>query len=385
MTMADFIEANLEDILTEWESFAATLRPAATGLDRKALRDYAAQVLSTLAQDMRTGQTPEEKRKKSRGQRPDAHPPLTAAARTHAGDRLAGGFTLKQMVAEYRALRASVIRRWIDQVGEAGRQELDELTRFNEAIDESLTKAIEWYSEKLEEARDLYTGVLAHDLRNPLGAILTSAEMLSEMQDSGGDAEGLTGQILGSATRMKEMIDDLLDFTRTRLGGGLPIDIRAQDMVILARQVAEELEAGDPQRHVRMDVPETLPGDWDGRRIQQMLSNLLSNAVRYCAPGTAVLLRARAKNDQVVLAVHNEGPAIPAEFQRKLFDPLTRRTVPERKRTSAGLGLGLYIARQIAHAHGGTIELTSSDQQGTTFTVTLPRESESGQETASLA
>jgi len=384
MTMADFIDANLEDILVDWDCFAATLQPAAAGLDQKALRNYAAQVLGTLAQNMRTAQTPGEELKKSRGQRADAHPLLTDAARTHAGDRFVEGFTLNQMVAEYRALRASVIRRWTDQMGEAGREELDEMTRFNEAMDESLTNAIGWYSERLEQARDLYAGALAHDLRNPLSAILTSAQVLSQMQDSGGAAERLTGQILGSGQRMTEMIDDLLDLTRTRLGGGLPMNLDTQDMVSLAREVAEELEGGDPQCDLRLDVPETLPGVWDGRRIQQMLSNLLGNAVRYCAPGTAVLLRAQAQDDQVVLAVHNEGPAIPAESQRHLFNPLTRRIIPENKRTSAGVGLGLYIAQQIALAHGGAIGLTSTDEQGTTFTVTLPRESESGQNAAGL-
>jgi signal transduction histidine kinase len=183
---------------------------------------------------------------------------------------------------------------------------------------------------------------------------------------------------------MTEMIDDLLDFTRTRLGGGLPIDLARQDMVSLAREVAEELEGGDPKCDLRLDLPETLPGVWDGPRIQQMLSNLLGNAVRYCAPGMAVLLRAKARDDQIELAVHNEGPAIPAESQRHLFNPLTRRIVPGSKRTSAGLGLGLYIARQIAQAHGGSIDLESTDERGTTFTVTLPRESESGQDTAGL-
>jgi len=382
--MADFIDANLENLLGDWERFAATLQPAAAGLNRKALRDYAVHVIGTLATNMRRAQTPKEARTKSRGQRSDAHPVLTDAARTHAGDRFVEGFTLDQMVAEYRALRASVIRRWTDQIDQAGREELDELIRFNEAVDESLTKAVQWYSERLEQARDLYTGVLAHDLRNPLSAILTSAEVLSKTQETGGAAQPLAAQILGSGQRMKEMIDDLLDFTRTRLGGGLPITLATQDMVHLARKVAEELQGGDPKCDVRLDVPETLPGLWDGRRIQQMLSNLLGNAVHYCAPGTAVLLRAQAQDDQIVLAVHNEGPAIPADSQRHLFNPLTRGSVPGSKRTSSGLGLGLYIARQIAQAHGGTIDLTSTDEQGTTFTVTLPRESEPQQDTTGL-
>jgi signal transduction histidine kinase len=384
MTMADFVEANLEEILAEWERFAATLQPAATGLGQKALRDYAAQVLSTLAKNMREAQTPQEEKEKSRGQRPAAHPQLNDAARTHASDRLIVGFTLNQMVAEYRALRASVVRRWTEQMTEAGREELDELTRFNEALDESLTNAIASYAEQLEQARDLYTGALAHDLRNPLSAILTSAEALSLAQDSCGAAEQTSGQILRSGQRMKHMIDDLLDFTLTRLGSGLPLDLSRQDMVSLARQVAKELEHGDPQCDVRLEVPETLPGVWDGGRIQQMLSNLLGNAVCHCAPGTAVLLQAQAKDDQLVLAIHNEGPAIPAELQRHLFEPLTRGPVSGSKRRSAGRGLGLYIARQIAEAHGGTVGLTATGERGTTFTVTLPRESEPGQETAGL-
>lgn len=385
MTLADYIEANLEDILSEWDRFAGTLGPAARGLDQEALRNFGERVLRTIAEDMRSTQSPLEKHDKSRGERGGTHSRLAAGGREHAVHRLMEGFTLDQMVAEYRALRASVIRRWTDQLDGTGRPELDELTRFNEAVDESMAEAIRWYSERLEQARDLYSGALAHDLRNPLGAILNSAELLSATEPPGSTGARVAHQVLDSGHRMQKMIEDLLDFTRTRLGGGLPLELEAQDMTVLARNVASELEG--PRQHcpVRLELPEALPGVWDGARIQQMLSNLLGNALRHCRPGTAVMLRAQRQGDRLLVEVHNQGPPIPASLQGKLFDPLIRGVVPEKERTGAtGLGLGLYIARQVAEAHGGTIEVTSSEDHGTTFAVTLPRESRAGRETAGV-
>lgn len=376
MTMADFIETNLETILVESDRFAATLEPAATGLTQPGLRNHAGQVLTTIANDMCSAQSPQEQGEKSRGQRPDAHPRLTDAAHVHATGRLTEGFTLPQMVSEYRALRATVIRRWSAEITAPGRAEIDELTRFNEAIDESLTNAIQHYAQRLEQLRELYIGALAHDLRNPLHGILMAAQAIAKREDSGASSARLAELIGQSGEHMQKLIQDLLDFTRTRLGRGLLIDLQAQDMAQLARQVTAQFQHGDEPGRIQLELPETLRGVWDGDRIQQVLSNLLGNALKYATPNTPIRLRAQAQGEQVLVEVHNQGPAIPAAAQRHLFDPLTRAVANEDKRHRDGLGLGLYIARQIAEAHGGRLTLSaSSDEQGTTFTLVLPRES----------
>ncbi len=153
MQMSDFIRSNLEQILSDWEEFAATLLPAAAGLDAEVLRDFAAEMLGRVAEDMEVGQTRAQQLQKSRGEHPDRSPHVTTAAQEHAAHRLRDTFTQEQLVAEFRALRASVIRRWADQLAEVGPPALEELTRFNESVDQLLTESLSWYDRELQETR----------------------------------------------------------------------------------------------------------------------------------------------------------------------------------------------------------------------------------------
>lgn len=161
MSMAGFIEDNLESILSDWVRFAATLQPAASHLDSWVLRDYAGEMLRRVASEMASSQSREQQTAKSRGELPEYAPLVTSAAHDHAAHRLSSAFTQAQLIAEFRALRASVVRRWIDQLPEIGRMQIEELIRFNESIDQLLTESLVWYERMLKETQKRLTEVMS--------------------------------------------------------------------------------------------------------------------------------------------------------------------------------------------------------------------------------
>ena len=387
MRMADFIEQNLEPILSDWEQFAAELEPAADGLTKQELRNLAAAILRSIAEDMRTDQSEAERHRKSLEESNQDGGRIGRTGRGHAAERLSEGFTLQQLVAEYRALRASVIRQWRETLQEQGDGDVEELTRFNEAVDESLAEAVAWYHARIEDARDLLNGVLAHDLRGPLESLLIGTRVLME-DEAALKADQLRSVVLirNSGDRMRSLINDLLDFTRTRLGTGLPIATAQADLGRILKRICDELRMAHPEADIRCETSGDLAGVWDAGRIEQMLSNLIDNAVTHGPQGRPARVLARADGDGVLVEVHNEHGGIPEEMQEVIFDPLRRAA---RSDTSAGLagysvGLGLYIARQIVEVHDGSIELESSEEEGTTFTVRLPRRRRAGAHTAGL-
>jgi signal transduction histidine kinase len=295
------------------------------------------------------------------------------------------GFTLNQLITEYRALRAIIVRRWRAEIGQAGADELEELSRFNEAIDDSLSEAVDWYNARAEDARVLLNGVLAHDLRSPLGAILMSAETLLHDETLNHRWMRAAVRIRNSGTRIERMVNDLLDFTRTRLGTGLPIDLAENDMERIVQQVVEEQRAFHPDASIDCETSGELTGCWDSARIEQLLGNLIANAVEH-GGSSPVTVTAEELNGEIAVRIHNENGFIPEQEQNVIFDPLRRAAVRHREheRRDTGLGLGLYIACQIAEAHGGAIEVDSSPEEGTTFEVRLPREHHKGAATAGM-
>ncbi|MFW6093247.1 MAG: ATP-binding protein [Pseudomonadota bacterium] len=375
MRISDFIENNLESILQEWEHFAGMQRPAAEGMTSLELRDLAEVILRAIADDLRREESEQERHVKATAEA-GAHEPgreMIDSAKDHAAERLASGFTLNQVVAEYRALRASVTRLWRVEVTQAGESELEELVRFNEAIDESLTEAISWYNARVEGARDLLNGVLAHDLRAPLNAVLAVADVLRRDESLDSHYTEMAARVRNSATRMNGMINDLLDFTRTRLGAGLPVYPEDVDLREIVEQEIGQLRSYNPAAEIVFEASGDLEGCWDPARLKQALSNLIVNAVQHGRAGSAITVTARGEGDQVIIRVHNEGGGIPPELRSAIFDPFSRGALDANRPNDEGVGLGLYIARQIVEAHHGTIEVTSSEDQGTTFTARLPR------------
>jgi signal transduction histidine kinase len=377
MRLADFILANIEPILLEWVAFA---RGTAAGadMDSLALRDLAADILKATAADMRSAQTPADRTAKSRGQHSHADrdgKALNGASESHAVGRLGSGFDLNELVSEYRALRASVLRLWGESRPAPDERAVDDLTRFNESIDQSLGKAVASYTQRVDQSRDLFLAILSHDLRNPLNSISVSAAAISEFGGPDPDTLDCAAQISTSAQVMARMISDLLDYTRTRLGAGMPVSPVPMDLDALCRELFQEFRSAHPQREIRYVADGDLRGDWDADRLRQAISNVLGNAVQHGDEGAPIDLRATGNPSSVVIQVQNGGAPIPPGELARIFDPLVRGSgaKPPRADRPGSIGLGLYIAREIARSHGGRIDVTSTASTGTTFTISLPR------------
>lgn len=374
MRLAEFVETNSEPILLEWVAFAKSCAPAAKLMDEAALRDHASEMLKVIVADLRTAQTATEQSEKSKGNADTTPAEPDTPAEEHGAGRAWSGFSVGEMVSEYRALRASVIRLWIRSCGTLSGIDLDDLVRFNEAIDQAIAESIARYTEDLDHSKEMFLAILGHDLRTPLGAVLMSSQF---MLDSGQLIEPnltLITRIAHSASRMNHMVDDLLDFTRSQLGSGVPIVRADMDIAKVARHAVDEIEAAQPNCVFELTTSGNVNGAWDEARMSQLFTNLLGNAAQHGAPGSPISINLRGGPEEVVVVVHNFGKVIPPSEIFGIFSPFKRLkpgapTVPD----SSNLGLGLFIADRVVHAHSGTIDVRSSADAGTSFTVRLPR------------
>jgi signal transduction histidine kinase len=378
MRLASFITENLEEILVEWEAFASSLLAPGQVMTSLALRDHASQILLAIAEDIESSQTELEQTYKSKGCVQIAEATRTAAM-THGALRHLAGFDLRQLAAEFRALRASVLRLWLKR-GVADESAFYEMTRFNEAIDQALAESISNYSDEVARSRDTFLAILGHDLRSPLSAIANSGLFLSApgLLPAGAPLEAAR-RVTRGAARMTAMIRDLLEYTRARLGRSIPLAPEAGDMEHVCRLAYDEIRAIHPERAFRLELSGDLKGRFDPERLQQVLSNLLNNAVRHGEKLEPITLSAHGDADKVTLRVKNRGRPIPADQLQVIFNPLVQipsGLVDEDADASTSLGLGLYIAREIVEMHGGTIEAESSAGDGTVFSARLPRASE---------
>ena len=376
MRLAEFIETKREAIMADWEEFARTCTPASGVMDIVALRDHASEMLTVIADDLKTPQGHVAQAQKSKGQAPDDDTAGATAAEEHGAGRAESGFTVEQMVSEYRALRASVIRLWTKEEGTLKTENLDDLTRFNEAVDQSLAESVSRYTQDLDRSKEMFLAILGHDLRNPLNAIIMSASFMLEMRELREPNLTLTSRIAKSAHRMNRMVGDLLDFTRSRLGGIIPVTRKDMSMEKSVRDVVEEIAAAHPHRTITVESRGDTRGEWDCARINQVMTNLTGNALEHGSVGTAVSISLQGEGDQVRIAIHNRGPAIPPRQLRGIFNPMKTQQSLKGGPSSGPtghLGLGLYIADRIVCAHKGRIDVDSSEAQGTTFTVHLPR------------
>lgn len=376
MSLSEFIVTSREPILVEWEAFARTCAPASGTMDVAALRDHASQMLSVIAADLDTPQGDYAQSQKSKGLSPPDTVAAPTAAEEHGAGRAESGFTVEQMVAEYRALRASVIRLWTRAKGELVPADVVELTRFNEAIDQALAESVTRYSQNLEQSKEIFLGILGHDMRTPLGAISTSARFMLDLNELAEPHLSLTRRIGDSADRTLNMVADLLDFTRGRLGGGIPVKLAPANLGRIVHDAVDEICAADPACRIEIRSRGNLDGAFDGDRISQALSNLIVNAVQHGATGSPITVDVAGEEDDVTVCVHNWGPAILPSQLDGLFNAMkargSSRTATHGR--SSSLGLGLYISQQVVSAHRGHITVASSDAEGTVFTVQLPRQ-----------
>lgn len=231
---------------------------------------------------------------------------------------------------------------------------------------------------QLEETvryNELFAGMLAHDLRSPLSAVMISAQLLVR-RHAGEPASDKSvakpaSSILTSGQRMNTMITQLLDFTQSRAGGGIRIERREVSLDELREQAVGELELVRPEWTIRCESAGNLVGCWDPGRLVQVLSNVIANAGQHGQKGEPITVKLDgSREERVVLEVHNRGAVSPSVLP-SLFDPF--RTTRYRRGQSSGLGLGLFIVREIVRAHRGTVDVASSEEAGTTVSISLPR------------
>src|SRR4249919_2943577 len=353
---ADFIERHSETIIEHAITFAKTVE-IGTPMDDVALRDHLPEIVAAIVADLRTPQTTAEEIEKSEGRAPApiGHP--RSAAGTHALHRAHSGYSISNLVSEYRALRASVLRLW---AGEPGRTaaSADEVTRFNYAVE-------------VERWRNIFLGVLGHDLRSPLSAIVMTSQMIAQMAVDAPIASAAQ-RLIRSGARMRELLDKLLVYNRAQMGMGFEVEKADVDLAHECREELELLQASMPETRIRFESPATLRGMFDAGHIREALGNLVINARKYGTRGGEIRVTLREAGNNAELEVGNSGEAIPRETLDLMFEPLRRGGVSGGEAEQASLGLGLFIVSQIAQAHDGTIRAESAE--GTTiFKLHLPR------------
>ncbi len=374
MKLSAFIRANLDAIVGAWEAFARDL-PAGHSMSPLALRDHCREILTTIALDMETSQTCEEQASKSM----DIAPPAGAqesAAETHGALRHVAGFDLVQLVAEFRALRASVLSLWERSPdSSAPGAGIREITRFNEGLDQALAESVESYSADLADSREMFIGMLGHDLRGPLSVIIVSNSLL-EKPNLPDPARAKAAARSGRAAKeMGRLISDLLDYTRSRLGAGIPIERAACDLGAVCHEALDAIQASHPELNFDLSASGDLRAQADAPKLGQALANLLANAVQHGDRSQAITLNVAADGDGILIEVANQGAPIPPAALRQIFAPMTRapgssEQLSERSRSS--IGLGLFIAHEIVIGHQGAIEVESTEAR-TVFRVRLPR------------
>lgn len=375
MKLSRFIIEHTEEILVEWEAFAKTLQPSSGDMSPAELRDHGKQILQAIAKDIDTDQSAKQQKAKSKGNAPEKTGDETAAA-THGTARHDSGFTLVQLIAEYRSMRASVLRLWMPQITQVTKENSNDVLRFNEAIDQALAESALTFSDKTARTQDTFLAILGHDLRSPLATMSMAGDYLTRPEVGTESTMQIGARVQRSAATMTGMINDLLEYARTQLGGEMPITPHLADVKGICQAALDDASAGHPDCAFELEASGELLDDFDSVRLQQVFSNLLNNAAQYRTKDQPVMIVARGEPDAVIVQVKNRGPVIPPESLQTIFDPLVQLAgnKEQQVRPSTSLGLGLFIASEITKAHGGTINVESNERSGTVFTVRLPRE-----------
>jgi len=400
MRLREFVSENMEAILVAWEDFARDIWPIALTdpqNDPATLRDHAAAVLRASVQDMGTSQNAQQQLDKSqgRGTASESSSGFDSASAQHGVIRHAAGLDLPGVIAEYRALRASVIRLWRNSEPKPDLHDLDDLTRFNECMDQSLAEAVQAYTSEVQREResllasesaarreaevanrskDIFLATLSHEMRTPLNAIVGWIAILRSEGARGANlAEGL--DVIERNTKAQtQLMGDVLDVSRI-ISGKLRLEIGDCDLV---KTIAESIDSVRPAadaRNISINVQlDPLGGRvlCDESRVQQIVWNLLANAIKFTPKGGIVDVSLAQERSNLKIAVSDNGCGITAASLPYVFDRF-RQADDSTRRHFGGLGLGLSIVKHLAELHGGTVEAHSGGEgQGATFTLRLP-------------
>lgn len=375
MNLSAFIRSHITQILAEWTAFAKKAAPPDGGMSNLALTDHAEAILAAVAIDIETRQSKQQQYEKSQGDELDCGEEESAAA-THGRLRHQSNFSLLQLSSEFRALRATVLRLWLPLVPHMSDTTIYEMVRFNEAIDQALAESIVTFSARAERTRDLFLAVLGHDLRAPLATISLAADLLMRPELPPEQVATLGERAKRGAKLMSAMVTDLLGYTRLQMGAGMPTARAPLDALAVCQAAVADARAMYPASRFVFRPDGNLTGSFDGVRLQQLVTNLLTNAAQYSAKGRDVTLDAVGLEDAITIKVSNFGAVIPEASLKTIFQPLVQLDPDgeEDTRPKTSLGLGLFIAQETVAAHNGNITVTSSAADGTVFSVVFPRD-----------
>jgi signal transduction histidine kinase len=372
MRVAQFIRTHPAEIESQWEKFAKSISSFAPDLTVSSLRDHLREILLAIADDMESSQTQEAQIEKSQGNavRDGA---LDRISATHARLRLNSGFNIEQAISEYRALRSSILFLWVQSQPQDDEVVLSEVTRFNEAIDQAIAEVIRRFADRSEHYSDVFLGVLTHEVRNPLNVIQLSAQTLKAGQPEGTLARS-SERILRSVESIERLMNDLAIVVRSRMRVPFPLTRSKADLGEICEQALEEVKTAHQDAFFELEKTGDLEGIWDRGRLGQVIYNLATNAVIHSsAKQKHVHIAIEAQGPEVVLRVTNQGAPIPPDQQDSIFDPFVHTDMGQSVTTKKGLGLGLFIVKEVVRGHEGTVEVASTESEGTTFIVRLPR------------
>lgn len=372
MTLAKFIRENKDEITHEWVKYARENIGRTDIMENSEVTDHIRQMLNRIVADMESSQTDAEQEEKSKGNK-NLGAGDGKAASDHGEQRLKFGFDFMQLSSEFRALRASVLRLWSHKSREENwKIDFHDMVRFNEAIDEVWMISLHRFQEKLDESKNLFLGILGHDLRNPLATVTGAHSLLKISQNLSEREKEVLRYSDSSLKRMNFLINNLLELTELRLGGGMPIDKKEVDLAKHAQKIVHELQLAYAHADIQLKTEEALEGKWDPLRLAQMMANLITNAIRYGRDDFPVKVNLASEEDKAIFSVHNEGEPISKEMMDKIYEEGYRLDSGKTSREK-GYGLGLFIVKEIVDGHQGEIEVSSSEEKGTTFKVILPR------------
>jgi signal transduction histidine kinase len=376
MSLAAFIRADMTEILSEWTAFAKKTAPAGEEMSDLALTDHAKAILGAIANDIETRQSKQQQYEKSQGDEVNFGERESAAA-VHGRLRQASNFSLLQLSSEFRALRATVLRLWLPRVHQLSETTIQEMIRFNEAIDQALAESIVTFSARTDRTRDLFLAVLGHDLRAPLATVALAADLLTRPGIAGEKVAPLAQKAKRSAMLMGAMVTDLLGFTRLQMNAGMPTNRLMIDAQEVCQAAVADARAMYPGSTIVFRPSGNLTGSFDAVRLQQLVTNLLINAAQYSSKDHDVTLEATGSDDAITISVGNVGPVIPPESLNTIFQPLVQLEPDsdEDARPTTSLGLGLFIAQETTAAHNGKLTVTSTEAEGTVFSAHFPRDS----------
>lgn len=372
MALAQFILDHIEPLIDDWSDFARTI-PAAQELDLEGLRDHAEEMLRAIAADMLRHQTAAQRLALSQGQAIRSSTSDTPAEQ-HATARRETGFSVLQMLAEFRALRATVTRHWVAGVTPSDAGAIDELIRFNEGLDQAFTQSLTRFVRGTDEERDLFLGVIAHDMRSPISASINAGRYLRRVEGLDPKASSAVEVLVHSGEQLRALANDVLEIGELRLQEGSTLNRSRVDLGVLCETVVAALKMTHGSVHFELEVEGDCGGDWDASRLERVITNLLENAIKHGERLAPVRIRVAGSSSAVELIVENRGEPIGPDRMGRVFEPRATWTkVPREGERTASFGLGLYVTREIVSSHGGTIEVRSTLEAGTSFTVRLPR------------